>query len=473
MQGVLFKLLEVLALSFLKRKKMKKEVIWFVALMVTLSFFAACGDDHSSGPAENTEDAALEVGKNLAFPDTIMNGGRGIKEDKRDSSHSSEMAQHADTATTKESQMSSSDSKSSDSKSSDLKSSDLKSSDSNSSESKNIQVCKDKGDQELNGDKNLEEKLCYAAVDAYMKAAKGECQSDELYDNYSRALVCAAEAAAEKKLNSTDIDYFFGLANENLAKVKDAEAVKEYVTALASVAKRQTAQEKLDYDSVVKAFAKIDSAISTARTMGVDELLVTAIRAEAENDYVAKNFPDAMSESDLVYREYKILKIAEIAPDNDEVAAALNESRKATRGEFLDFKEHVNEPVSSLIDKWGYVIAIPTIKVTSSSLSGELQVLSLIGTATEFDPQNAKVVSTDGREANVKGNTGWCEQEVLVGKKGEERIEKKQKAFKGRGKFMVGGKCSLNLSATYAKDFVPEYIEYKDSDGIGRKYLGL
>ena len=432
---------------------MRKKVICFVALMVALSFFAACGDDHSSGPAENTKDAALGVGETL---DTTM-----TKEIRTLSSDS------------KSSDSKSSDSKSSDSKSSDSKSSDSKSSDSKSSDSEIAQVCKDKGDQELNGDKNLEEKLCYAAVDAYMKAAKGECQSDELYDNYSRALVCAAEAAAEKKLNSTDIDYFFGLANENLAKVKDAEAVKEYVTALASVAKRQTAQEKLDYDSVVKAFAKIDSAISTARTMGVDELLVTAIRAEAENDYVAKNFPDAMSESDLVYREYKILKIAEIAPDNDEVAAALNESRKATRGEFLDFKEHVNEPVSSLIDKWGYVIAIPTIKVTSSSLSGELQVLSLIGTATEFDPQNAKVVSTDGREANVKGNTGWCEQEVLVGKKGEERIEKKQKAFKGKGKFMVGGKCSLILSATYAKDFVPECIEYKDSDGIGRKYLGL
>ena len=447
---------------------MRKKVICFVALMVALSFFAACGDDHSSGPAENTKDAALGVGETL---DTTMT--KEIWTLSSDSKSSDSKSSDSKSSDSKSSDSKSSDSKSSDSKSSDSKSSDSKSSDSKSSDSEIAQVCKDKGDQELNGDKNLEEKLCYAAVDAYMKAAKGECQSDELYDNYSRALVCAAEAAAEKKLNSTDIDYFFGLANENLAKVKDAEAVKEYVTALASVAKRQTAQEKLDYDSVVKAFAKIDSAISAARTMGVDELLVTAIRAEAENDYVAKNFPDAMSESDLVYREYKILKIAEIAPDNDEVAAALNESRKATRGEFLDFKEHVNEPVSSLIDKWGYVIAIPTIKVTSSSLSGELQVLSLIGTATEFAPQNAKVVSTDGREANVKGNTGWCEQEVLVGKKGEERIEKKQKAFKGKGKFMVGGKCSLILSATYAKDFVPEYIEYKDSDGIGRKYLGL
>jgi hypothetical protein len=32
--------------------------------------------------------------------------------------------------------------------------------------------------------------------------------------------------------------------------------------------------------------------------------------------------------------------------------------------------------------------------------------------------------------------------------------------------------CSVNVSFSYAKDFVPDYIEYKDEFGIGRKYLG-
>jgi hypothetical protein len=32
--------------------------------------------------------------------------------------------------------------------------------------------------------------------------------------------------------------------------------------------------------------------------------------------------------------------------------------------------------------------------------------------------------------------------------------------------------CSVNVSFSYAKSFVPDYIEYKDEFGIGRKYLG-
>jgi hypothetical protein len=117
-------------------------------------------------------------------------------------------------------------------------------------------------------------------------------------------------------------------------------------------------------------------------------------------------------------------------------------------------------------------MAMPTIKLTKNSLSGELQFWASTGNNTELDPSKIKLVSTDGKEVFAKGDTGWCEAEVLVGKKGDEKIEKKQKKFKGKGKLMNEFQCSVNVSFSYPSGFVPDYIEYKDNFGIGRKYLG-
>ena len=162
-----------------------------------------------------------------------------------------------------------------------------------------------------------------------------------------------------------------------------------------------------------------------------------------------------------------------MAPTNQDIQAALNKSCKATRGYFLIFGENVPDlSGKQRVDKWGYVMAMPTIKMTKTSLSGELQFWASTGNNTELDPSQIKLVSTEGKEVFAKGNTGWCEAEVLVGKKGDEKIEKKQKKFKGKGKLMNEFQCSVNVSFSYAKDFVPDYIEYKDEFGIGRKYLG-
>ena len=124
------------------------------------------------------------------------------------------------------------------------------------------------------------------------------------------------------------------------------------------------------------------------------------------------------------------------------------------------------------MDKWGYVMAMPTLKMAPGSLSAELQFWASTGNNTELDPSQIKLVSTEGKEVFAKGNTGWCEAEVLVGKKGQEEIEKKKQSFKGKGKLMNEFQCSLNVSFSYGKDFVPDYVEYKDEYGIGRKFLG-
>ena len=329
-----------------------------------------------------------------------------------------------------------------------------------------------KGTNEKRGDEHLQEGRFRNAINSYLEAKKKGSMSDEFYDNFTLALVRAAEIEAKKDPNSDLINGYFEKAAVNLPEVKKDEVVEEYVTKLATVGKQQAAQDGIDYATVINAFAKIDSALAAAQARHVAEGTVKAIRTEAENAYVARNLSDAKAESDPVVSEYQLMKLAEMAPENADVKAALNKSRIGTRGYFLIFGEQIGEPVNRRIDKWGYVMAFPTIKIAPGSLSGELQFWASTGNNTELDPSKIKLVSTDGQEVFAKGNSGWCEAEVLVGKKGDEKIEKKKQSFKGKGKLMNEFQCSVNVSFSYGKGFVPDYVEYKDEFGIGRKFLG-
>lgn len=329
-----------------------------------------------------------------------------------------------------------------------------------------------KGTNEKRGDEHLQEGRFRNAINSYLEAKKKGSMSDEFYDNFTLALVRAAEIEAKKDLNSDLINGYFEKASVNMPEVKKDEVVEEYVTKLATVGKQQAAQDGIDYNTVINAFAKIDSALATAQARHIAEGTVKAIRTEAENAYVARNLSDAKAESDPVVCEYQLMKLAEMAPENADVKAALNKSRIGTRGYFLIFGEQIGEPVNRRIDKWGYVMAFPTIKIAPGSLSGELQFWASTGNNTELDPSKIKLVSTDGQEVFAKGNSGWCEAEVLVGKKGDEKIEKQKKSFKDKGKLMNEFQCSVNVSFSYGKGFVPDYVEYKDEYGIGRKFLG-
>ena len=331
-----------------------------------------------------------------------------------------------------------------------------------------------KGTNEKRGDEHLKEGRFRNAINSYLEAKKKGSMSSEFYDNFTLALVRAAEVEAKKDLNSDLINGYFEKASVNMPEVKEDVVVEEYVTTLANVGKQQAAQEGVDYNTIINAFAKIDTALATAKARNVAEGAVKAIRTEAENAYVAKNLADARSESDPVESEYQIMKIAEMAPENSDVKAALNKSRLGTRGYFLIFGEQIGEPVNRRIDKWGYVMAFPSIKIGPGSLSGELQFWASTGNNTELDPSKIKLVSTDGQEVVAKATGGWCEAEVLVGKKGDEKIEKKQQKIKPRakGKLITDFQCSLYVSFSFVKGFVPHYVEYKDEFGIGRKFLG-
>ena len=330
-----------------------------------------------------------------------------------------------------------------------------------------------KGTNEKRGDEHLKEGRFRNAINSYLEAKKKGKMSDEFFDNFTLALVRAGDAESKKDLNSDLINNYFEKAAINIPQVKENATLEEYIKTLGEIGKRQAAQEGVDYATIINAFAKIDSAESVAKTRHVAESDIKNIRAETEKLYVARNLSEATSEEDPVVSEYLLLRMAEMAPTNADIQAALNKSRKTTRGYFLIFGENIPDlSGKQRVDKWGYVMAMPTIKLTKTSLAGELQFWASTGNNTDLDPSKIKLVSTDGKEVSAKGDTGWCEAEVLVGKKGDEKIEKKQKKFKGKGKLMNEFQCSVNISFSFPAGFVPDYIHYKDDFGEGKKFLG-
>ena len=330
-----------------------------------------------------------------------------------------------------------------------------------------------KGTNEKRGDEHLKEGRFRNAINSYLEAKKKGKMSDEFFDNFTLALVRAGDAESKKDLNSDLINNYFEKAAINIPQVKENATLEEYIKTLGEIGKRQAAQEGVDYATIINAFAKIDSAESVAKTRHVAESDIKNIRAETEKLYVARNLSEATSEEDPVVSEYLLLRMEAMAPTNAEIQAALNKSRKTTRGYFLIFGENIPDlSGKQRVDKWGYVMAMPTIKLTKTSLAGELQFWASTGNNTDLDPSKIKLVSTDGKEVSAKGDTGWCEAEVLVGKKGDEKIEKKQKKFKGKGKLMNEFQCSVNISFSFPAGFVPDYIHYKDDFGEGKKFLG-
>ena len=332
-----------------------------------------------------------------------------------------------------------------------------------------------KGANEKRGDEHLENQRYRNAIAQYVDAQKKGKVSDEFYDNFTLALVRGANVEAKSNLNSDLISGYFDKATSNIMKVQKPEVVEEFVTSYATIGKQQAAQQGMDYGSILQAFAKIDSALSIAKKLNIGEAAVKTIRTEAENLYVPPALAEANDETDPVVCEYNLLRIAEIAPENAEVKAALNKSRKGTRGYFLIFGENIPDPSGkNRVDKWGYVMALPTLKMTATSLSGELQFWASTGNNTVLDPENIELFSTEGKSVKPKAGTGWCEAEVLVGKKGDEKIEKKRQNLKSgeKGKLMNEFQCGLNVSFSFEKGFVPDYIHYKDDFGEGKKFLG-
>ncbi|MDR1759469.1 MAG: hypothetical protein LBR60_02965 [Fibrobacter sp.] len=329
-----------------------------------------------------------------------------------------------------------------------------------------------KGTNEKRGDEHLESKRYRNAINSYLEARKKGGVSEEFFDNFTLALARAADIESKNNPNSALITGYFEQAQKNLTQVTKPEVFQEFTTIMAESGKRLVAQDA-DFNTVVNGFAKIDTALAIAKRHQISEAPLKSIRKEAEDAFVARMLPIAKNEEDPVVSEYYLLQMNEFAPENADLKAALNKSRLGTRGYFLIFGENIGERPSPRVDKWGYVMAFPTIKISPTSLTGELQFWASTGNNTELVVNKIKLVSTAGEEVFAKqSGSGWCEAEVIVGKKGNERIEKKKTPFKDKGKLMNEFQCGVPVSFSFSQGFIPDYVEYIDEYGRGRKYLG-
>lgn len=329
-----------------------------------------------------------------------------------------------------------------------------------------------KGTNEKRGDEHLQAGRYQNAINSYLTAKDKGKLSDEFYDNFTLAIAKRAEQESKRDPQSDLLHGLFEQAVQNLNKVNDVETAGQIAEALSTVGLNQATAEGAELGTILDGFAKIDSSISLLKRLNGDFAKVQAIRTQAENAYVARALPEALEADDLVEREYALLSIQLIAPNNAEFKEAHNKNLVKTREYFLIFGENIPNK-SPLVDKWGYVMAFPSIKIGPTSLTGELQFWASTGNNTELDPALIKLVSTKGDSAFAKMvGKGWCDAEVIVGKGDNQKVEKKQKPFTGKGKLMNEFQCSVNVSFSYPNGFVPDYVEYKDQFGIGRKYLG-
>jgi hypothetical protein len=329
-----------------------------------------------------------------------------------------------------------------------------------------------KGTNEKRGDEHLEAGRYQNAINSYLTAKDKGKISDEFYDNFTLALAKRAEQECKKDPQSDLLHGLFEQALQNLDKVQNPETAGAIAEALSNVGLNQATAEGAELGNALDGFAKIDSSISLVKRLGGDVAKIQALRTQAENLYVARNLPMALEEDDPVAKEYNLLAIELVAKNNAELKSEHNKSLITTRPYFLIFGENIPNK-SPLVDRWGYVMAFPTIKIAPTSLTGELQFWASTGNNTDLDPTKIKLVSTKGDSVFAKQvGKGWCDAEVIVGKGQNQKIEKKQKPFTGIGKLRNEFQCSVNVSFTYSNGFVPDYVEYKDQFGIGRKYLG-
>jgi hypothetical protein len=154
-----------------------------------------------------------------------------------------------------------------------------------------------------------------------------------------------------------------------------------------------------------------------------------------------------------------------VAPQNQTLQEALNKVRIRNRGDFLIFQAVGIDNPSRWVDIYGYILAFHSLTMAPTSLKAELQVWASTGNNADFEVETIRLVSTDGREVLAKQQgVGWCSTSDPEGKK-KAPLDKK-------GKLLNEGQCSATINFTFPRGFVPDFVEYKDQYGQGRKYIG-
>jgi hypothetical protein len=336
-----------------------------------------------------------------------------------------------------------------------------------------------KGKNEKNGDSYFKEGKYRNAVNSYTNALQKGKISDEFYDSFVIAYAAAAKQTAKKNASDDIILSYIGQIHSNLPKTnpkytQKKNTIDSVVAALAEIGLAQV-KGQFEYEYTLQGFRNLDSAISIAKRNGKNAGPAQEARKEAEGLIVKTAIDNADGAENEIAAEYTLLEAEVLAPDNEALKKSLNAVRLKNRGTWLIFAEDlIGQRASRLVDKYGYVIAFPTLSLGPTGATGEIAIWNAVGNNVSFDVNKLKVVSTKGEEVSVKHTGGgWCAIDGVDQKTGMYKEEKR--AFKGSvGELRTEKACNnAKFSVAYNSGFIPDYMEYVDADkNIGRKYFG-
>ncbi|MDR1811702.1 MAG: hypothetical protein LBQ87_02655 [Candidatus Fibromonas sp.] len=328
-----------------------------------------------------------------------------------------------------------------------------------------------KGKNESDGDSYYKDGKFRNAVNSYTAAMQKGKISDGFYDSFVIAYASAAKQTAKKNASDDIILSYVEQIHKNLPKTKKTATLDSVVQALSEIGVGQV-EGDYDYEYTLQGFRNLDSAISIAKRGGISAGGAEAARKKAENAIVKQAIENANGAENDISAEYTLLEAEVVAPNNPDLKKALDVIRVKNRGIWLIFAETIiGKRPSRMVDKYGYGLALPILNISPTGITGEVSIWNSIGNNVTFSPNKIKLVSKTGDSTFAKyTGGGWCSIDKVV----NGVFTPTNVPFKGsEGELRTEKTCNARFSFSYKKDFVPDYVEYKDSDNnIGRKYFG-
>ncbi len=328
-----------------------------------------------------------------------------------------------------------------------------------------------KGKLESSGDSYYKEGKFRNAVNSYTNALQKGKISDEFYDSFVIAYASAAKQTSKKNRSDDLIRSYVEQIHKHLPNTKKAATLDSVVLALSEIGIGQV-EDAAEYEYILQGFRNLDSAVSIAKRGGINAGNAETARKKAEATIVKQALENSSGAENEITAEYALLEAEVVAPNNPDLKKALNAIRIKNRGTWLIFAEDIiGQKASRMVDKYGYVLAVPILNISPVGTTGEISVWNSTGNNVAFVPGKLKLVSKTGDSTFAKYvGGGWCSIDKVV----NGLFKATNVPFKGsEGELRSEKTCNAKFSFSYKKDFIPDYVEYKDNDNnIGRKYLG-
>jgi hypothetical protein len=321
-----------------------------------------------------------------------------------------------------------------------------------------------KGKNESDGDSYYKKGKFRNAVNSYVEARKKGKMSKEFYDSFIIAYASSAKQTAQKNASDGYITGCIEQILKYLPEVKKSTTFDSVVVALSDIGVAQIKAD--DYEYTIQGFRNIDSALSVAQRSNVSSEYAKKARKDMESEIVKRALEYSESADHPVAAEYMLLEAEVFAPNNEELKKNLNSVRLKNRADLLIFEAVGIEKPSRFVNKYGYIIAFPSLNMGPTSTTAEITIWNSTGNNVDFDFSKLKMVSVKGDEVFAKVGGGNCYMSDHLG-------EKKGPIKGSVGKLLSELTCLANISFSYSSGFTPDYVDYKDgNNNMGRKYLG-